>query len=178
MADIELVIKISEGLKNDFELKQWTALSCMEMKNALEKATPLPKGHGRKLEKIVVEYPPADLCTYPEYRGKPYFSIKYEENGEHIIGFGTYKPEVLSRYIREYFISSQPDIEAIRQEIKKKLYRDSEWNEWVIREKDVMDIIDKHIQKSQDIPVMDYPQVEGVTPIVVSTEIRSKNNDF
>lgn len=66
---------------------------------------PIPKGHGRKFEEIVVEYPRADLCTYPEYRGKPYFSIKYEENGEHIIGFGTYNPEVLSRYLREYFIS-------------------------------------------------------------------------
>ena len=47
MADIELVIKIPEGLKNDFESEQWTALSCMEMKDALEKATQLPKGHGR-----------------------------------------------------------------------------------------------------------------------------------
>lgn len=64
------------------------------------------KGHGRKFEEIVVEYPPAELCTYPEYRGKPYFSIKYEENGEHIIGFGTYKQEILSRYLREYFIVS------------------------------------------------------------------------
>lgn len=60
----------------------------------------------RKFEKIVVDYPPAETCTYPEYRGKPYFSIKFEENGEHVIGFGTYKPEVLSEYIREYFIKS------------------------------------------------------------------------
>lgn len=50
MADIELVIKIPEGLKNDFESEQWTALSCMEMKDALEKATPLPKGHGRLID--------------------------------------------------------------------------------------------------------------------------------
>lgn len=50
MADIELVIKIPEGLKSDFESEQWTALSCMEMKNALEKATPLPKGHGRLID--------------------------------------------------------------------------------------------------------------------------------
>lgn len=50
MADIELLIKIPEGLKNDFELEQWTALSCMEMKDALEKATPLPKGHGRLID--------------------------------------------------------------------------------------------------------------------------------
>ena len=59
----------------------------------------------RKFEEIVVEYPPKDLCTYSEYRGKPYFSIKYKENGEHFIGFGTYKPEVLSRYLQEYFIA-------------------------------------------------------------------------
>lgn len=60
MSDIELVIKIPEGLKKDFELEQWTALSCMEMKNALEKSTPLPKGHGRlidvnELKKIIKE---------------------------------------------------------------------------------------------------------------------------
>lgn len=41
MADLEFVIKIPEGLKNDFESEQWTALSCMEMKDALEKAKPL-----------------------------------------------------------------------------------------------------------------------------------------
>lgn len=63
----------------------------------------------KKFEEIVVEYPPAELCTYPEYRGKPYFSIKYEENGEHFIGFGTYKPEVLSTYIQEYFIAPSED---------------------------------------------------------------------
>ena len=50
MTDIELVIKIPEGLKMDFESEQWTALSCMEMKDALEKATPLPKGHGRLID--------------------------------------------------------------------------------------------------------------------------------
>lgn len=69
------------------------------VKEALEK-------NGRKFEEIVVQYPPAELCTYPEHRGKPYFSIKYEENGKHIIGFGTYKPEVLSRYLLEYFITT------------------------------------------------------------------------
>ena len=60
----------------------------------------------KKFEKIVVEYPPAELCTYPEYRGKPYFLIQYEENGEHIIGFGTYNPEVLTGYLQEYFITT------------------------------------------------------------------------
>ena len=42
---IELVIKIPEGLKNDFESEQWTALSCMEMKDALMNGTPLRRGH-------------------------------------------------------------------------------------------------------------------------------------
>lgn len=59
----------------------------------------------RKFEEIVVQYDiPEDLCTYLEYKGKPYFSIKYEQNGKHHVGFGTYKPEVLSRYLKEYFI--------------------------------------------------------------------------
>lgn len=43
---MKLVIDIPEGLKKDFELEQWTALSCMEMKDALMNGTPLPKGHG------------------------------------------------------------------------------------------------------------------------------------
>lgn len=47
MADIELLIKIPEGLKKDFELEQWTALSCMEMKDALMKGTLLPKRYGK-----------------------------------------------------------------------------------------------------------------------------------
>lgn len=57
MADVELVIKIPEGLKKDFELEQWTALSCMEMKNALINGKPLPKGHGRlkDFEKIYAD---------------------------------------------------------------------------------------------------------------------------
>lgn len=59
----------------------------------------------RKFEEIVVGYPPAELCTYPECRDKPYYSIKYEENGEHFVGFGTYNPEVLSRCLKEYFMA-------------------------------------------------------------------------
>lgn len=50
MASIELVIKIPEGLKKDFESEQWTALSCMEMKDVLINGTPLPKGHGRLID--------------------------------------------------------------------------------------------------------------------------------
>lgn len=58
----------------------------------------------REFEELEVTYPPDDVCTYPEYRGKPYFAIKYKENGEHFVGYGTYKPEVLSQYLRDYFM--------------------------------------------------------------------------
>ena len=57
--------------------------------------SPQPK-NGKKFIEIVVEY--------PEYKGKPYFSIRYEEKSAKFEGFGTYKPEVLSDYIREYFM--------------------------------------------------------------------------
>lgn len=91
--------------------------TCQSIGMALAKLELLEKqgckcssGHGRKFEGIVVEYPPANLCIYPEYKGRPYFSIRYEENGEHIIGFGTYNPQVLTRYLQEYFISDiQPN---------------------------------------------------------------------
>lgn len=60
----------------------------------------------REFEEIVVEYPPENLCTYPEYKGKPYFSIKYKEGNDHIIGYGTYNSKVFSRYLRDYFMTS------------------------------------------------------------------------
>lgn len=64
--------------------------------------------HGRIFREIVVEYP--SYNTYPEYKGKPYFSIKYTKNGQEFIGYGTYKPEVLSEYLKEYFMpSAQPE---------------------------------------------------------------------
>lgn len=67
-----------------------------------------PEQHGRVFNGIVVEYP--TYSTYPEYEGKPYFSIKYTENGQEFIGYGTYKPEVLSEYLKEYFMpSAQPE---------------------------------------------------------------------
>ena len=60
----------------------------------------------RQFEEIVVRYLPDDLCNYPEHKGKPYFSIHYKENGKDHIGYGTYEPKVLSKYLRDYFISS------------------------------------------------------------------------
>lgn len=77
----------------------------------------------REFIELVVEYINPDLCTYPEYRGKPYFSIKYRENGKYIVGFGSYKIEMISQWIKEYFIPSiQPKtdvLDKIRAEISK-----------------------------------------------------------
>lgn len=58
----------------------------------------------RKFIRIITTYYPDDIVCYEEYKGKPYFSIEYQENGETIVGYGTYNPDVLSRYLRDYFI--------------------------------------------------------------------------
>lgn len=60
----------------------------------------------KEFEGIEVTYPPEDICTYPEYKGKPYFGIRYRENGESIVGYGTYNPQVLSEYLKDYFMST------------------------------------------------------------------------
>ena len=60
----------------------------------------------REFEGIEVTYPSEDICIYPEYKGKPYFGIRYRENGESIVGYGTYNPQVLSRYLKDYFMST------------------------------------------------------------------------
>ena len=80
-----------------------------DIRNSLDELEDLPPAqseqqHGRIFQEIVVEYP--SYCIYPEYKGKPYFSIKYAENGQEFTGYGTYKPEVLSEYLKEYFMSS------------------------------------------------------------------------
>ena len=78
----------------------------------LERIVIIPKDQqpcdciNREFIEIVVNYPPADLCIYPEYKGKPYYSIKYRENGKEYVGFGTYKIEILSQWIKEHFISN------------------------------------------------------------------------
>ena len=67
----------------------------------------------REFEGIEVTYPPEDICTYPEYKGKPYFGIRYRENGESIVGYGTYNPQVLSRYLKDYFMpTTKNDLEV------------------------------------------------------------------
>ena len=87
------------------ELEQDLVIRDNGVKDELEPTTKNDLGV-REFEEIVVEYPPEDLCIYPEYKGKPYFGIKYKENGEEIVGYGTYNPKVLSQYLRDYFIST------------------------------------------------------------------------
>lgn len=60
-----------------------------------------------KFIRIITEYHSDELVTYKEFRGKPYFSIMFEENGETVVGFGTYKIDVLSRYLRDYFFDER-----------------------------------------------------------------------
>ena len=103
------MIDLHDEVYNNMVVKnEYTRKDIIAMRNALVDAMFFQSylsDHERKFEKIVVEYPPEKSCIYPEYKGKPYFSIQYEENGEHFVGFGTYKPEVLSRYLIEYFIT-------------------------------------------------------------------------
>ena len=74
----------------------------------------------REFEGIEVTYPPEDICIYPEYKGKPYFGIKYKENGEEIVGYGTYNPEVLSRYLKNYFISTTRNLPSLSPQEPRK----------------------------------------------------------
>lgn len=82
----------------------------------------------RTFLEIVVSYPA--FCTYPEYEGKPYYAIKFEKNGETIVGFGTYKIEVLSQYLKDYFIpSAEPERTA-----KVETYTDDQQETWSVCE--------------------------------------------
>lgn len=106
---IKLCVDIPKDVYDNMIIKnEYTNRDVIALRNALMDAMffqSYPSDHERKFEKIIIVYPPEETCTYPEYKGKPYFSIQYEENGEHIVGFGTYNPDVLSRYLIDYFIT-------------------------------------------------------------------------
>lgn len=72
----------------------------VSLANAIKDGEILPE---RKFIRIITTYHPDDSICYEEYKGKPYFSIEYQENGETFVGYGTYNPDVLSRYLRDYF---------------------------------------------------------------------------
>lgn len=93
----------------------------------------------RIFQEIIVEHP--SISTYPEHEGKPYFSIKYMEDGQAYIGYGTYKPEVLSEYLKMYFISAQPDVPDINVGDINKFIDDLEAMFADIRERHVDDSV-------------------------------------
>ena len=114
-ADVALETLIEKGqASRRYKLGEIWELNGQEIREALNtvpSAQPAQpeQQHERIFQEIVVEY--LSYNTYPEYKGKPYFSIKYTENGQEFIGYGTYKPKVLSEYLKEYFMpSAQPEI--------------------------------------------------------------------
>ena len=49
---MQIVIDIPEGVKNAFEYEeQWTALLCVEMREALRQGKPLPTAHGDLIDR-------------------------------------------------------------------------------------------------------------------------------
>ena len=99
----------------------------------------------RTFVELVVKYPDPELCAYKEYKGKPYYSIKYIENGKTYVGYGTYNPKVLSQYLKEYFTpSAQPDVffwkkraqeyESICANLASQLAHGTKFNHMVINE--------------------------------------------
>lgn len=80
----------------------------------------------REFIEILINYPPVDLCIYPEYKGKPYYSILYRgEDGRNHVGFGTYKIEILSQWIKQYFMSNAQPKQKIGHWIEGK-YKDDD----------------------------------------------------
>lgn len=96
-----------DAVVDEFKRSPTPAIRAKLRLEALPPAQP-EQQHGRIFQEIVVGYPLYN--PYPEFQGKPYFSIKYTKNGQEFIGYGTYKPEVLSEYIKKYFMpSAQPE---------------------------------------------------------------------
>ena len=59
----------------------------------------------RTFVELVERYIDPEFCPYPEYKDKPYYSIKYIENGEEHVGYSTYSLQVMSEFLKKYFIS-------------------------------------------------------------------------
>ena len=106
IVDTEKIYTNGAELVPIFRMMQW--FEHVSATDTISRQAAIDATHGRIFQEIVVGYP--SYNTNPEYKGKPYFSIKYTENGQEFIGYGTYKPEVLSEYLKEYFMpSAQPE---------------------------------------------------------------------
>ena len=127
----------------------------------------------REFEEIVVEYPPEDLCTYPEYKGKPYFSIKYKEGNDYFIGYGTYNPEVLSRYLKDYFMPITKN-DLVVDAVSRKAVHDmlenlpiaveDKWFNWLqkacMRLADLPPVTQQEPRKGEWLRMSDLPEQE------------------
>ena len=72
----------------------------------------------RTFVELVERYINPEFCPYPEYKGKPYYSIKYIEKGEEYVGYSTYSLQVMSEFLKKYFIS--PALEKQERETQEK----------------------------------------------------------
>ena len=118
MSNKSIIYKAKESKEIQEDLDKLSELNKPTTKKDLEV---------REFERIEVTYPPEDICVYPEYKGKPYFGIQYRENGESIVGYGTYSPQVLSRYLKDYFMSTTKnnfEVDCISREQAKSAIRD------------------------------------------------------
>lgn len=103
---MRLIIDIPDKVYNEYREGVMSMENNCIIGNAVFDGIPYeerPQGEYEFIE-ILAQYVPNDICTYPEYKGKPYYSIHYKQSGEEFVGFGTYNPEVLSRYLKEYFM--------------------------------------------------------------------------
>lgn len=101
--DDELIKKQDaiDAVMDEFKKVPTTAIRA---KTRLEGLPPVQSESTRIFVELVARYPDPPACMYMEYVGKPYYSIKYIENGETHVGYSTYSLEVLSRYLKEYFM--------------------------------------------------------------------------
>ena len=107
----------------------------------------------REFQEIVVKYPPEDLCIYPEYKGKPYFSIKYKEGNDYIIGYGTYNPKVFSKYLRDYFLPSVTPQKSILDKLRNELHATAEIHEdgdYYLRDEWIDEYFDEYMAESEE----------------------------
>lgn len=105
---INWIIRLSSDLGKVEHQDLWhysQALS--ELREMLESEPERKKESCRAFVELLAEYKDPEICPYEEFKGGPYYSIKYIENGEGHIGYGTYDPKVLSEYLRKYFIEPE-----------------------------------------------------------------------
>ena len=116
---------MSDKLTLTDEEKEYLANDVLAVKETTKSLSKIDPYLNKKFIEIVVEYLPPELCCYIEYVGKPYFSIKYKEHGKTYTGYGTYKPEILSHFLKEYFMQSveheitEDEVKSSEAEIQK-----------------------------------------------------------